>query len=81
MKHARQDALDRLGPLLEQIRLLPGLQEKSRGVFYRKSRPLLHFHEDPAGFFADLRAGQSWIRLPVDTAEQEMELLARLALD
>jgi hypothetical protein len=78
MKHARQEALDRLEPLLEQIRVLPGLREKSRGVFYRKSRPLLHFHEDPAGFFADLRLDQSWIRLPVNSPDQEAELLARL---
>ena len=26
-----------------------GLAERSRGVFYRRSRAFLHFHEDPAG--------------------------------
>jgi hypothetical protein len=79
MKHVRHDALDRLEPLLEQIRAFSDLREKSRGVFYRKSRPLLHFHEDPAGLFADLRTDQTWIRLPVNTPDQEMELLARLS--
>jgi hypothetical protein len=37
-----------------QVRTLPSLVEKKRGVFYRKSKPFLHFHEDPKGMFADL---------------------------
>ena len=40
--------------LLAQLRALPGLTEKKRGVFYRKSRAFLHFHEDPKGMFADI---------------------------
>ena len=55
MKHATADALDALEPLLAELRTLPGLTEKSRGVFYRKSRAFLHFHEDPKGLFADVR--------------------------
>lgn len=55
MKHAGATILDQLEPLLAQIRALPGLKEKSRGIFYRKSRAFLHFHEDPKGVFADLR--------------------------
>ncbi len=62
MKHAGASALDRLEPLLAEIRALPSLIEKNRGVFYnrprliyRVSRSFLHFHEDPAGLFADLR--------------------------
>ncbi len=57
MKHAGPAALDRLELLLVQIRTLPGLVEKSRGVFYRKGKAFLHFHEDPAGLFADVRFG------------------------
>ncbi len=55
MKHATAAALDRLEPLLAELRELPVLREKSRGVFYRKSSTFLHFHEDPAGLFADIR--------------------------
>lgn len=55
MRHARAAALDQLEPLLEQIRSIDGLNERSRGVFYVKSKAFLHFHEDPAGLFADLR--------------------------
>jgi hypothetical protein len=55
MKHATQSALDALEPLLVELRGLPGLIEKSRGVFYRKGKAFLHFHEDPKGLFADVR--------------------------
>ena len=55
MRHARQDALDTLEPLLVALRALPGVTEKSRGIFYRKSKSFLHFHEDTKGLFADLR--------------------------
>ena len=56
MKHAGELALDQLEPLLVRIRALPGLTEKKRGVFYRKARSFLHFHEDPRGLFGDIRA-------------------------
>ena len=56
MKHAGEVALDQLEPLLARVRALPGLTEKKRGVFYRKGRAFLHFHEDPKGLFGDVRA-------------------------
>ncbi|THD54861.1 hypothetical protein [Phenylobacterium sp.] len=54
MRHARDEDLDRIEDLLAQVRTLPGLLEKKRGVFYRKSRAFLHFHQDPKGMFADI---------------------------
>lgn len=54
MRHARDEDLDRIEDLLAQVRTLPGLVEKKRGVFYLKSRSFLHFHEDPKGMFADI---------------------------
>lgn len=76
MKHATAGALDQLEPLLERLRSLPGLVEKSRGVFYRKSKAFLHFHEDPRGLFADLRDadGSDFERFEV-TAEAGREAL------
>ena len=80
MKHAGPTALDRLEPLLAQIRLLPGLIERSRGVFYRKSKAFLHFHEDPTGVFADVRLeGAEFERLRVETEGDRAALLERLA--
>ena len=78
MKHATASALDRLEPLLEQLRALPGMRERSRGVFYRKSQAFLHFHEDPKGLFADLRdvAGRDFDRFDVTAATGETALVA-----
>lgn len=78
MKHATSAALDTLSDLLQQIRLKEGLREKGPGVFYRKSKAFLHFHEDPAGMFADIRAGEDFDRYPVNTRAQQRALLAAI---
>lgn len=76
MRHAGPAVLDELSALLEDLRALPGLQEKSRGVFYRKSKTFLHFHEDPEGLFADLRDSDGdWRRIDVTSAEGRAALL------
>jgi hypothetical protein len=79
MRHGRSAALDELEPLLQQIRALPGLVEKARGVFYRKSKAFLHFHEDPAGLFADARLGDDFDRFRVQTAEEQAALVGLLS--
>lgn len=80
MKHAGATALDQLEPLLARVRALPGLKEKSRGVFYRGGKAFLHFHEDPAGLFADVRlAGAEFERFRVETEEEREEFLSRVA--
>lgn len=75
MKHATPIALDALEDLLDQIRATGTLSERKRGVFYKRSSAFLHFHEDPAGFFADLKAGPVWERLPVNTVRERRALL------
>lgn len=75
MKHAGAEALRRLEALLEEIRRRQGLKEKKPGIFYRKSKAFLHFHEDPAGLFADLRGADEFDRFQVNTAAQEQRLL------
>jgi hypothetical protein len=79
MKHAGSSTLDRLEPLLKQIRRHAGLKEKSRGVFYLKSKSFLHFHEDPTGLFADLRADDDFVRYPVNSKIEQGVLLKSLA--
>jgi hypothetical protein len=75
MKHATASTLDKLEPLLVQLREIPGLKEKSRGCFYRKSKSFLHFHEDPAGFFADIYDGTEFKRMPVNSENEKKELI------
>jgi hypothetical protein len=80
MKHAGSDALDRLEGLLAQVRALGGIKEVKRGVFYRKSKAFLHFHEDPTkGLLADLLHVGIRTRVPVNTAGEQEEFLAEVA--
>jgi hypothetical protein len=78
VKHAGSDALDSLEALLEDLRQVPGLREKNRGTFYRRSRAFLHFHEDPTGLFADVRFGDDFERVRVNTPEEQDMLLRRV---
>jgi hypothetical protein len=79
MKHAGPDALDQLEPILEEIRRLEGVREKKRGSFSCRSVGFLHFHEDPAGFFADLKVGDDYVRLPINSKSQTQNFLRRAA--
>jgi hypothetical protein len=84
VRHITPERLDELENLLEALRGIDALREKKHGVFYRKSRAFLHFHEDPAGLFADVRlAGTDFDRRRVSTQAERASLLAaiRTALD
>ncbi|MBO0712112.1 MAG: hypothetical protein J2P47_12630 [Acetobacteraceae bacterium] len=76
MKHAGREALDQLEDLLTAIRRLPGLKERSRGVFYLRAIAFLHFHDDPAGLFADLRQGGEFKRFRVSSAAERRTFVA-----
>jgi hypothetical protein len=77
MKHAGPNALDELEPILREIRKVEGLTEKKRGTFYYRGSAMLHFHEDPLGFFADLKIDGEFTRLAVNTKHEEAEFLRR----
>jgi hypothetical protein len=81
VKHAGAAALDTLEPLLAQLRTLPDLKETSRGAFYRRSKAFLHFHEDAAGLFADLR-GESgdFDRFRVEDESERAAFLSQIRL-
>jgi hypothetical protein len=60
------------------------LVEKRPGTFYLRSKAFIHFHEDPAGLFADVRLdGIDFARHRVSTRREQGNLLrlidARLA--
>lgn len=76
MKHATEDTLRSISSLLEEMDRLPDLKKKKPGVYYRKSRAFLHFHEDPTGIYADVRlGGRDFERHPVNTRAEQSELV------
>jgi hypothetical protein len=78
MKHAGPAALTELEGLLAALRARAGLREPRLGVFYRRGKAWLHFHEDPAGLFADLRCGAEWQRFCVSGPSGADDLLAAI---
>ena len=79
MRHATDSALDRLEGLLGEIRKRHGsLRERKRGAFYKGGVGRLHFHEGPAGLFADLKIGGSFVRYRVTTKAEQGALLREL---
>jgi hypothetical protein len=55
------------------------LRENSPGTFYLKSKAYLHFHEDPAGIFADVKLDLAeFTRMRATTAKEQKTLLAKI---
>lgn len=77
MKHAGEATLNTLSPLLEQIRQVAVLRERTPGAFYLKSSGFLHFHEDPAGIFADLKVAGKFERFPVTTSAEQQTFIEK----
>jgi hypothetical protein len=70
VKHAGPVVLDTLEPVLAKVRAIDGLRERTRGVFYRGGIAFLHFHEDPAGIFADVKSAGGWRRMRSSTVRE-----------
>jgi hypothetical protein len=75
VRHARDADLDRIEPLLAQLRGIDGLTEKSRGVFYLRSRACLHFHADGDDTYADVRLGTDEFERTRATTKAEQRAL------
>ena len=76
MKHAGPTALHELSALLDELRAIGGLREPKKGTFYRGSSAFLHFHEDPAGLFADAKLdGREFTRFSVSQPSDRANLL------
>jgi hypothetical protein len=80
VRRAGEATLAELDDLLGELRRTPGLAERTTGVFSRGSKAFLHFHEDPAGPFADVRLEKEgdFERFSVRTAAERRRLLARV---
>lgn len=79
MKHVSPEKLENLVSLLNSLKTLDGLRENKPGVFYRKSKAFLHFHEDGDFVFADIKLdGRNFERLPASTRKQQQDLLKKV---
>jgi hypothetical protein len=77
MRHITSGRLDHIEALLARLRTFDGIVERKRGVFYRRSRAFLHFHEDGNDVYADVRLyGDDFERIRV-TAAAEQDRLVR----
>jgi hypothetical protein len=77
VRHITPTGLDGIETLLDDLRRIPCLVEKKRGVFYRKSKAFLHFHEHGDDVYADCRLdGSEFARLRV-TTKRERDALVR----
>jgi hypothetical protein len=77
VRHATPDALAGIETLLSSLREFEGLREKKRGTFYRGGSAFLHFHEDPAGIFADVKLDDGvFTRLRVSTQSEQRRLVS-----
>jgi hypothetical protein len=77
MRHITDARLDGIDDLLEQLRTVEGLTERKRGVFYRRSKAFLHFHEDGDDIYADVRfEGPDFDRRRVTTKAEQRSLVS-----
>lgn len=76
MKHAGRETLEELDALLKVVRGVPRMVERTPGCFYIGARAFLHFHEDPAGIFADVKlSGEKFERMRVSTKRERERFL------
>jgi hypothetical protein len=78
VRHATPDDLDRLEPLLAELRKLPGLRERKRGYFSRESRAFLHFHEDAGDFYVDVKLDSKFQRMRVTSRSEQAGFLVQV---
>jgi hypothetical protein len=78
MRHATPETLEGLSDLLNALRGIDGIVEKRPGAFSRGSRAFLHFHDDPSGYFADVRFAEDFERVRVTTKREQQALVSRI---
>jgi hypothetical protein len=78
VRHATDEDLDRLEPLLAGLRGLSRLRERKRGSFSQGSRAFLHFHEEAGDLYVDVRLADTFERKRVTSAAEQADFLSRV---
>ena len=55
MRHAKIDELYKINSLIENIRKIDNIKEKTPGHFYYKNRNIIHFHIDNSVIYCDIK--------------------------
>lgn len=76
MAHAKKEELQDCVPLLEKIRGMETLKEKSFGCFYRKGKGVLHFHRQGDRRFAHAWDGKKWHEIDLPSGKGNPQNLA-----
>ena len=75
---ANEQTLQKIEPLLEDLRRFEGLKEKRQGVFFLGKKEFIHFHELPEVIVADVFLASGRVRLPVTDRTEQLDLLDRI---
>jgi hypothetical protein len=77
MAHAAEAALQKLLPLLRQLREIKGLKEVQPGSFQLKAKTFIQFHDEDGTLTAELKkaGGSGCDRYPVDTPAGQRKLV------
>ncbi len=81
MAHCPPELLDDLAGLFAELRTWAGVVEKTRGVFYIRREPFLHFHRQADGRRrADVKSSRGWtpFELPRPLSAAKLRALLRV---
>ena len=77
MARAGSEALQKLLPVLRQLREIKGVREERPGIFYARREAFIHFHDEDGRLHADLKkpGGSGFDRYPLDSAAEQRKLV------
>lgn len=77
MARAGAEALQKLLPVLRQLREIKGVREEKPGIFYARREAFIHFHDEDGKLHADLKkpGGAGFDRYPLDSAAEQRKLV------
>lgn len=78
MRHATEQDLDHVEPLLVELRKFGQLRERKRGYFSWRSSAFLHFHEDAGDIYVDVKLDRQFERMKVSGPGDQAAFLGRV---
>ena len=82
MARADTEALQKLLPVLRQLRDIKGVKEERPGVFHARREAFIQFHQEDGQLFADLKkpGGSGFDRYSLATPEGQRQLVEEAKL-